>query len=683
MHNKNNQNKQSQAPSSNNRPRRSREHRDQRSSRASHGNQIMKNATVFIGGVPIDFTPEDLLPYFRQFGVVKDLQLKKRKESDLYNLGFGYIEADESATAAILLQPFHDIKERRIECKPFMKKGQRKLSYVNDKMDRTVYAYGIPMDWDLSKLKYFFEDFGRTENLYFLPVYIQSDKPDANFERILGQRALVLFESSKVADHLMELSEQSKVGYGLYLRRKPKKSYRWAQKGKQEGGSPGGHSNSPIEFSRGEGAGSRQSGLDSSRNSEGSGDSSIYEKSLTGKTQNAQTQKSKKKRRKRRKKRKQSPEEYERKHKTADRNQGGFDHNNQSQGPRTYNNANTTYQQPLHTSYLPQGPVSEQKRSISSHHDQWYYSQGTRTKDANHSLPSHQKSSLHTVDEHPFHLRRGLPRTTEQTYHSDNYYHQKMSFEDQSGACFSKERDPAVVKAASRNQNYYPTARKIDPNTMGGRGRGSSGADYLDWSASKQLGTGREDQERGYVPGSEPLFTIPENNNYLNYETQREENYWQTQPNRPNRRGPHTRKWAGSVPEFREQPHHHSTFRRAATQPEREISAQGYWQAQDRPQEGRFHRREHWGELSFRREHRNSADEENFAFIDREESSVREQSSEECWFMTTKIKPTCARYSFKNSSDCHSKGNLRFNHQLDWLLSHAGRLRGGSPVHNA
>ena len=192
--------------------------------------QIMKNATIFLGGIPIDFQPSDLLPYFENFGEIQALQFKKRKQSDLYNLGFGYMQADPLVTAKILSTPFHSVKNRRIECKPFMKKGKGKLNYVKAKTEKTIYAYGIPMNWKLVEVKKFFQKFGKIENLYFLPVYIQSDKADARYEKILGQRAFLLFEDEKAANNLIVLSQKPdyELGYGIYLHRKKNRAYRWA-----------------------------------------------------------------------------------------------------------------------------------------------------------------------------------------------------------------------------------------------------------------------------------------------------------------------------------------------------------------------------------------------------------------------------------------------------------------------
>ena len=178
---------------------------------------IPPNATVFMGGVPIEYTEATLYPYFDQFGKIDLIVLQRRKKSPEFNLGFGYIVADPQATASILARRHHIVKGRKIECQPFFSDIEENEQSIHNKQKRTLEVAHIPIQWDNRELLKFFAKFGRVENCYFLPSK-EVLRGERDFDE--ARRAVVIFEGARAALEVVGLARDSELGFGMTAKRR-------------------------------------------------------------------------------------------------------------------------------------------------------------------------------------------------------------------------------------------------------------------------------------------------------------------------------------------------------------------------------------------------------------------------------------------------------------------------------
>ena len=169
-------------------------------------------AKIFVGGIPSNFTSQDLEEYFQTFGEILAINLKTKKKNSNVKLGFGTITAEKSTVDKILTTNFHYIQGRKVECQRFIKNNKSKNQLIMDKMLRTLYVIEPLESMSENNWIAFFGRFGRIENFYILPerrVPFQSN-PDilgrdhqarqkSQKYDFLKKKALILFETSEGA----------------------------------------------------------------------------------------------------------------------------------------------------------------------------------------------------------------------------------------------------------------------------------------------------------------------------------------------------------------------------------------------------------------------------------------------------------------------------------------------------
>ena len=207
----------------------------QGSDKLEAGHDLLR-AKIFIGGIPSNFTQQDLLDYFQTFGEVLAIKLKTKKKNANVNLGFGTISVTKPTAEKILEANFHYIQGRKVECQRFVKCKKSKSELIKDKKLRTLYIIEPPESINERNLKTFLEKFGKIENCYILPerkvpvpakpsqlgddsVCSKSDKYD-----FLKKKALILFETSETARAAYQKSHQGKLiiqGFVIKL------AYKW------------------------------------------------------------------------------------------------------------------------------------------------------------------------------------------------------------------------------------------------------------------------------------------------------------------------------------------------------------------------------------------------------------------------------------------------------------------------
>ena len=183
---------------------------------------LKAKAKIFVGGIPSNFTSQDLLEYFQTFGEVLAIKLKTKKKNVNVNLGFGTITIEASTADKILETNFHYIQDRKVECQRYVKSKKSRSNLIKDKKLKTLHITEPPDSMNERNLKRFFEKFGKVENCYILPERRVPfpEKTNYNNERslmlptkydFLKRKALILFETVEAARTVYRKSQQRKV----------------------------------------------------------------------------------------------------------------------------------------------------------------------------------------------------------------------------------------------------------------------------------------------------------------------------------------------------------------------------------------------------------------------------------------------------------------------------------------
>ena len=159
--------------------------------------------TLFIGGLPLDITNEQLATYFGRFGSIKQVSVNKKNPEDELNLGYGFIEATDTRTLNRLLErSFYFIKDREVEVKPFLEKGKNRNIHLVDLQKRRLYVSGVPSYFEDTDLRDFFGQYGALDNAYIL---------DENNSLPTTQEGFLLFKRAEDCQRISRLVREWKV----------------------------------------------------------------------------------------------------------------------------------------------------------------------------------------------------------------------------------------------------------------------------------------------------------------------------------------------------------------------------------------------------------------------------------------------------------------------------------------
>lgn len=127
---------------------------------------------IFVGGLPSDTTKEALLEYFGQFGEIAKCapQFWGKKSSKNWKCkGFGIISCkNEQTYSKILEQKLHKFRDRKIECKPKLKKTKL-AKYSKNLLKRKIFISGLPSYVTSEKLETILsENIGEVEIAYVI-----------------------------------------------------------------------------------------------------------------------------------------------------------------------------------------------------------------------------------------------------------------------------------------------------------------------------------------------------------------------------------------------------------------------------------------------------------------------------------------------------------------------------------
>ena len=126
-----------------------------------HYKQFSSKDTIFVGGLPLDIQEQAIEAYFRQFGPIKQVFLKKKKRSDRLNIGYAYlVVGSQSAMGAILSRQFHYLGQRRVEVSQYFPKGEKRNQHLLDLQRRRLYIKAVPLIYSDDSLRQFFSRFG-------------------------------------------------------------------------------------------------------------------------------------------------------------------------------------------------------------------------------------------------------------------------------------------------------------------------------------------------------------------------------------------------------------------------------------------------------------------------------------------------------------------------------------------
>lgn len=126
-----------------------------------------KNSSIFVGGLKATFTEETLSTYFKKFGKVESIYLKKKKGKQI-NKGFCIVKfTDENSADRALKVKDHYINKRLVSCRKYLKGSKLKESRAK-KNERKIYINGITPEITNEDITKFFESFGKVETGYSL-----------------------------------------------------------------------------------------------------------------------------------------------------------------------------------------------------------------------------------------------------------------------------------------------------------------------------------------------------------------------------------------------------------------------------------------------------------------------------------------------------------------------------------
>lgn len=175
---------------------------------ASQNTPQAHSPKIFVGGLDVDITEEDLSKYFGQFGKVMERMIKfdsKTKKSR----GFGFITfKDPESVSFVLNVDDHKIKGKRVDCKlALSKEATTNLSQNLKEQVRKVFVSNIPKDASKEVLTKTFESYGDIEDLNLM-----YKKKETGF-------CYIIFKNEKSAKWLIEQKTIRFRGHILEIRK--------------------------------------------------------------------------------------------------------------------------------------------------------------------------------------------------------------------------------------------------------------------------------------------------------------------------------------------------------------------------------------------------------------------------------------------------------------------------------
>ena len=246
--------------------------------------------TIFIGGLPLSATDNEVRAFFEQFGSLQLAMVKRKSEDDPENLGYGFlIVADQASMRNILSRKFYKFKERKVEVSRYVKKGEKRNTKLLQKHLKSLYVDGFPVSVNEVEARRFFSGFGTLQNLYLLKVEQGSDT----------RQCFVLFRSKKTARRVEDLGARGKLVFGQGLLSTQRGNLNIPKEATSEGNSAGsaprrqfGATVESEQFSRQSGNRLPKSNQSRSRMIQASSQNSILDLDNHGIDQNSDTKKS-------------------------------------------------------------------------------------------------------------------------------------------------------------------------------------------------------------------------------------------------------------------------------------------------------------------------------------------------------------------------------------------------------
>ncbi len=167
----------------------------------------IKEANVYVRGLPKEATQEHLHKLFQEFGTI--LSTKIETFNDGSSRGFGYVqfETEEVAKAAIEKTNDSIFMEKKIEVCIHSKKEER--TDVEQKYNN-LFVKGLPVDTDDTRLRELFEKFGELES-----VSVQKD----NEGKVMDSGFVCFKESNSAKSAVEEMNKKQMDGTVLLVNR--------------------------------------------------------------------------------------------------------------------------------------------------------------------------------------------------------------------------------------------------------------------------------------------------------------------------------------------------------------------------------------------------------------------------------------------------------------------------------
>lgn len=123
---------------------------------------------VFVGGLKATFTENTILNFFKKYGEITSISLKKSKENQNLNKGFCVLNFKDPKIAHRVIQmKEHLIKKRLVTCRKYLKGNELKKSKA-EKKNKTIYISNLPRKTTNEEITYLFQRFGEVETGYTL-----------------------------------------------------------------------------------------------------------------------------------------------------------------------------------------------------------------------------------------------------------------------------------------------------------------------------------------------------------------------------------------------------------------------------------------------------------------------------------------------------------------------------------
>jgi len=144
---------------------------------------------VFIGGLDRKVLEENVQDYFTDLGPIYDFELKKKKATAAYSLGYAILTTDKSTFNKLISGPPLFFEGRKIECKPFLS-GEELTQFNIDFNKRRIYVNDLQLETTDQNLNEIFSVFGEIDNAYII-IDFETRKPNG--------KGFVLFKDGESA----------------------------------------------------------------------------------------------------------------------------------------------------------------------------------------------------------------------------------------------------------------------------------------------------------------------------------------------------------------------------------------------------------------------------------------------------------------------------------------------------